>query len=359
MQIDFLIGDNPYGTTPFFAKSLAAAMERLGYRTRLFWVADYHFFHALNEIHAQPPQLTCSFSDIHVQGKPLGEMLRIPHLSLLIDPAIYFLHQLKSEKYGWVSCVDQDDCKWLQEGGFKNSFFLPHGAETALLTPVDKKRPFDAVFFGTCIDYQAIEKSWEKRYAKHARVLREAAERVLAPAGISILNALLSLNVAMAEIPLLHREVDQYIRGKDRVELLKKISTSHTLHIWGRGPWKKYVPDATLHRPLPFEKTFSIMQNAQLVLNSSPRFKSGTHERMFYASICGACVLTGENHFVNQHFIPGIDLLTYRFGEWEVNTRPTQEIALKGQQKVLQHHTWDTSATLLHHWLLTRQSSAL
>lgn len=335
MKVDILLGENTYGTTLHFAQGLRAAWEQQGVDVRLFGVGEGHFFHAFYAIMADPPDFTCSFSDISLNRETsLGDLWEIPHLSLLVDPPIYFLHHLTG-KYGYCSCVDQLDCDFIQD---PRIFFLPHGVDAQYQTPVHKERPHDLVFFGTCVDYEEVAASWSPQ---ERDLLHAASERVLSPAGISIAQALLELNVSPIDLPRYHGEVDRYTRGKDRVELIRSLK-SHKIHIWGEGPWKKYLPDHLIHSPLSFDQTLEVMRESKIVLNSSPRFKGGAHERIFYALMCGAAVLTGENSYFSNH-LP--EIFTYRFGEWrDLPLESWQEKAQQGQQGVLSAHTWDIRA---------------
>lgn len=340
MNIDILVGDNTYGTVAHFSKGLGDALERQGIKTRLFWIGDGHFFHAFYEIMADPPDFTCSFSDISLEKQPLADLWQIPHLFLMVDPPIYFLHQLTS-KYGWVACVDEGDCAFVRSLNFPRVFFLPHAADANLKTPVEKSREFEAVFFGTCIDYEAVADKWPKG---EKDLLFAASEKVLSREGLSIAQALIQLGVRAIDLPRYHDEVDRYTRGKDRVELIRSLK-DQKVHIWGEGPWKRYFPHHDLHPPLDFDQTFDIMKESKVVLNSSPRFKSGAHERIFYALICGASVYTGANTYLTT-YLP--EVLTYRYGEWETPCfKNWQERAEAGQQKVLASHTWDTFAKTL------------
>lgn len=335
MKIDILLGENTYGTTSHFAQGLKTAWERQEVDVRLFEVGEGHFFHAFYAIMADPPDFTCSFSDISLNREiSLGDLWEIPHLSLLVDPPIYFLHHL-SGKYGYCSCVDQLDCDFIQD---PRTFFLPHGVDPKYQTHPRKERPHEVVFFGTCVDYEEIAASWLKQ---ERDLLYAASERVLSPVGISIAQALLELNVAPIDLPRYHGEVDRYTRGKDRVELIRSLK-SHPIHIWGEGPWKKYLPDHSIHPPLSFDQTLEVMKESKIVLNSSPRFKGGAHERIFYAIMCGAAVLTGENSYLSKHLS---EIFTYRFGKWEdLSLERWEEKAQEAQQQVLSSHTWDTRA---------------
>jgi spore maturation protein CgeB len=98
------------------------------------------------------------------------------------------------------------------------------------------------------------------------------------------------------------------------------------------------------------------MKNAQIVLNSSPMFKTGAHERIFYGLGLGATVLTNETPWNQEHFSKE-ELLTYPSGDpklvydkiADLLNHPNQlkEMAFKGQKKVLERHTWDIRAKQL------------
>src|SRR5262249_33312271 len=152
-------------------------------------------------------------------------------------------------------------------------------------------RRYKYVFFGTCIDYEALALQW---CAADKELLLCAAQRVLSEANATLLQALVSFGVQSYDLPRLHDQLDLYTRGKERVELLRAMPSGE-VDIWGEGPWKKYLPHHRIHPPIDFSTTLSIMQQAQVVLNSSPRFKKGAHERILYALLCGASVYTSEN----------------------------------------------------------------
>ena len=336
MKIDVLAAGNQYGTGTHFAKGLAAALERNGVTTRLFWVDDGHFFHALHAILNDPPDLTCSFADISLNKKPLGDLWQIPHLSWLVDPPIYFLHQLQGT-YSYAACVDAEDLAFITRLGFPRGHFLPHGADICHLTPINIERPYNAVFFGTCVDYEAIAAHWPVEIRE---LLLVASARVLSPAGVTIAQALQELGVNSENLPHYHGEVDRYTRGKDRIELIRSLKDR--VHIWGEGPWGKYLPGYPIHPSVSFDQALDIMKQSRVVLNSAPRFKAGAHERIFHALLCGAAVYTGENRYLTAE-LP--ELLTYQFGTWDTPVFSNwDEVASAGQARVVASHTWDSRA---------------
>lgn len=115
-------------------------------------------------------------------------------------------------------------------------------------------------------------------------------------------------------------------------------------HSWRKGDWEYYLKGfdhITLHEAIDFKDSIEIMQQAQIVINSSPRFKYGSHERVFYGSIAGALVLSNYSLFLpNQTF-------SYIPGNWnsiknmEMSPKEIILLASEQQQDILKNHTWE------------------
>ncbi len=366
MKIDFFVGENPYQSTHYFSEKFSAALRREGAEVRLFDIREGRFYQAFYALLKDPPDLTCSFSDITVgEGVLLGDQWEIPHLSFLIDPAIYFLHHLKSP-YSFLTCVDREDCALINALNCPRVCFLPHGVDRDLKDQ-HQERPYDIVMMGTCTDYEKVQASWRDKFASSLiHILETAAARVLSPEGISSLQALLEAGVDKEQLPLLHHELDLYIGGKDRVELVRAFKDC-SVHIWGDGPWKKYVPQANVHLPVPFADTLPLLQKTKILLNSSPRFKQGSHERIFHGLVSGALVVTGENPYVCGELVKGKELLMYRHGQWAecvpqvtaclANETLRHSLVAAGSARVSASHTWDHRARSLLEWLLAASTS--
>lgn len=355
LKIDFLIAQNLYQSTSHFSFHLAEGLKKQGVRCRLLSAERHHFSQTLLEIGRSPPDLTCSFSDLTLgEGIPFGSQWDIPHLSFLIDPAIYFLHHAKG-KNSLVTSVDQEDVRFLEKFGGKKVLFFPHAAEAVEV--ITKERPFFLSYFGTCLDYKKIEEKWKKKYSSQFYdSLMHGADCILSKKNQSILEVVQDLP-GFDLLPL-HHEMDLYIGGKERILLLQSLA-SLGVHIWGTGPWKKYVPTAHLHRPVPFQKALQLMEQSQIIINSSPRFKKGTHERLFYGPTRGAAVLTA--HHPVSFFQKDQSILTYEYGDWNLLrdylapylSRPslTLEVAKNARESIMKDHTWDHRAKQLTDWL--------
>lgn len=351
-KIDILIENNPYSSVASFSRSFSRSLRRKGMQTRLFFIGNGRFYKALNPILNQPPDFTFSFSDIIYQGKSIGDFWRIPHFSYFLDPIFLYLHQLQGS-FSHVSCIDKKDYCFLQKCRFNNSLFLPHGVEADFFQSPAKNEDFDVTVMGSCVDYDSISRLWKEKYSPEiARKLHEAQELVLSPKGISCFEALIERGLT-DNLVLMHNELVTFVRAKERIELVRTLQTLN-IHIWGKGPWKKFFPKAHVYPAVSFNKALSIFQRSKLVLNSSPFFKEGAHERIFYAFAFSALPLTGENPYINEHFIDQKNILTYRHGDFQhlkekvefilANNSRRKEMVDEGRKITLQHHTWDQRA---------------
>jgi len=351
VKIDFLFAKNQYDSVTYFSKKLAEALRRHGASVRLFSAEADDFYHAFSAMCAAPPDFTCSFSDITINQQPFSQVWQIPHLHLAIDPVIYSLHQAS----GYISCVDQADLHFLQKTGYKNSFFLPHAVDRDFvqLPTLDKK--IGLAFFGSCIDIKKVKASWKEKYCKQTRILFEKCiERFVHDSTTTLLDLLLHEKVDGQKLPLFHAELDLYCRGWDRIQLLSQFE-GLDLHIWGSGAWKEYIPTANMHLPISFNQALEKMRACRFVLNSSIRFKHGSHERIFCAMAAGAICVTGNNDYIRQEFTD--ELITYEHGDYRQVREKVQRILKSPQQQetvagaakwlVEQRHTFDARAHAL------------
>lgn len=154
-------------------------------------------------------------------------------------------------------------------------------------------------------------------------------------------------------------ELDLYIKGKDRIELVKSIKECR-VNIFGTssltGGWGKYIKNSNVkfNDPVHYEDAIEIMKQSKIILSSCPEVKNGADERTFAALGCGALVITNHNLYLQKHFRQGKEMLFYQPGKWQsVNehihhylSQPEllEKIASSGQEKTLREHNWDVRA---------------
>jgi spore maturation protein CgeB len=376
-KIFFLVNWNLYESKRYFTEKLSEALNRKGIETTIFDIQEnpLEAFDAMSILQYQP-DLICSFNSIPPlpgKNKFFYDFLKIPCLSLTVDPAMYSLNLIHSP-YSIVSCVDRNDCESFKAAGFEKVFFLPHATDKSIIS-TSKERIYDVVFIGSCNDYEGIREHWKKYYAKEAiAVLDDAVDQVLSDKYITItqalINALNAARISKEEVNFheLYYFLDFYTRGKDRVELIRSI-TDANVHVFGQTMighpvhtlgWSHYLgnqSNVTLHQFLPYNMSFDILKQSKICLNSMPFFKDGSHERIFNSLACGALPITSGSKYIEEVFEIGKDLFKYEPGHWKdvnakvnfylANDKERIKIVESGRKKVMENHTWDNRAEQL------------
>lgn len=384
-EIWLLVSYNLYESKRYFATHFVEAFLRKGISARLF---EFNENLWLKELQAHPskrPDLICSFhrSTPLPSGKMWWDDMKLPFLSMLVDPAVQYPELLNSP-YGAVSCVDHFDCDFFKERGFNNVFFLPHAIERELAPNPALKKIYDVVFIGSSYDPESLRQYWLKTSSKPISDLLDAASeitlsRLEVPYWSAVQQAAKALQVELTEKNYrgLCTFVDIYTRGIDRLNLIKSIK-SGSIHLFGgtisrpAGPvrgWAQLLSkqsNITFHPAIPFQESLEVLKQSKICLNSMPFFKNGSHERIFTGLGCGALPITTQNLWVKDQFVEGEELVTYRSGKWdEVNSKVdhylTHEVERsaivdRGRAKVMQHHTWDHRVSELIQGLNSLQS---
>ncbi len=376
-KICLIVCNNLYSSKLYFTNKLAEALRRRGLDVKVFqWSNGPVPEHIMESIRKEKPHLTASFN----QPAPLNdksyffEKLEIPHLTLLLDPALYELN-LATSPYALVSCVDQFDCQFFQAANFERVFFLPHAVERELSFDPSVPRTFEVVFSGTCYDPDNLHIWWRQHHSKEVcHVIEQAIEIGLSDNKTTfyqaVMQSLLMSNISPQEVDVLRIAyyVDFYMRGIERVELIRSIKDA-PVHIFGSPSWREEQPIKTwedyfkdqknvmIHPPVEYGQSLEILKRTKICLNSMPMFKNGSHERIFAGLACGALPLTSDNLFVRENFVDGEDLLLFQFNGlasvnekinfYLANEKDRINVVESGRKKVIQAHTWDNRAEII------------
>jgi spore maturation protein CgeB len=371
-KICILVNYNLYESKRYFAKKFAEALLRHGLKPRII---DSNIGTNVKEqlaamMNPEQTDLTCSFNSAIPldDGTFIWDRTHIPHWSILVDPSFYSEHYLSSP-YSIVSCVDHYDCEYVSRHHFQNVFFWPHAVERELIAPENNSRPYDVVFLGSCYDHENLRQYWQKKMPKkHAAAIDEAVEIVLherdTPLIRAIHQALLNHHLDSSEVDFkeIFFYVDNYMRGKDRTELIRSIKDVH-VHVFGGTCWRSHPPvrgwghtlssmrNVSIHPTVTFSESLEILKQSKICLNSMPFFKNGTHERIFTGLACGSVPVTTDNQWIQENFIEEEELLIYRPFHWDMvndqikallsNEEKRKQIAAQGREKVMLNHTWD------------------
>lgn len=363
-----------YGVLHHFRTGLARALEKQGVSTPLIDLDNMDRSAFFKAIYASPPDYTLAFNGLQAisSGHFLCDELEIPHIAWLVDSAHYTLEFAKSPFHVLIA-PDQKSADMFHEAGAKQAHFLPHAFEASLAAPSDSARTIPIVFLGSLMDPLEIEALWkqhlpedvvkglvdvcDKTLDEKDQTYQEAFEYLLEE-HFAFFSTLTEEKTTQLAISL-----DGFIRAKDRINLLKALQ-GLPVHIYGNclsnRNWGDFLDlsngNYSIFPAVNFDAAIDIMKNAKIVLNSSPMFKTGAHERIFYGLGLGAAVLTNETPW-NQHHFSKDELLVYsparqsqvydQISDLLNHPKKLCEIAFNGQKKVLKEHTWDVRATQL------------
>lgn len=362
--------ESRYEALPYFTAGLMKALLDGGVDCELISAShEGNILPLLQKIYRDPPDCTLCFNGLLAdsEGHFLADMIEIPHIACLVDSINWFFSLMQSP-YHIIACPDKTSCMILESLEFKNWIYMPHGVDSTIQPPPEgQERPYEVVFLGTCIDFQKVRTKWrESQPKKIADAMDAAAEATFANPGLSYQEALLTAFNQSAQtiqntgIASLLNDLDQYIRGRDRFELIRSI-TGVPVHIFGGAfeslTWKELLKESDniiYHDPIPYPEVLDVMKKSKIVLNSSPMFKFGGHERIFTSLACGALSLTNQTAYMLDHFQDGQNVALYRPLHWDEsndtvlnylsNEPKRKQVAQKGRDLVMQEHTWNRRA---------------
>ena len=371
----FMPPKGQYGVLHHFTLKLYEALMRNGVECLLLQAERYNPKPFLEKIFSDPPDCTLSFNGLlpDEEGRFFCDMIQIPHVACLVDSPNQYLALIKSPKT-IITCPDRFSVEFFRGLNCQNALFMPHGVERELHGDVKEKKLYDVTMLSSCIDYEGIEKKWKAASSSLYHALMDAAEITFSDQETSYVQAFVQAIDKQVGKPggIDPRQIDyfsvlddleNYIRGKDRVELIKGIKEAR-IDIFGSGiqgtTWKKYLgkqKNCVIHEAVPFEKAIDVMKGSKILLNSCAWIKNGAHERIFAGIASGALVITNENIYMREHFKADNNIVFYQHGKWsEMNEKVNfylehpekrEQVIKKGQEIVKKDHTWDSRAQQL------------
>lgn len=354
-----------YGALHYFTQKLCEAWAKAGFDAHYFMDAEAALEASLKNL----PDLVIGFNGIPQKDeKYYCDIIKRPYLTLLVDPFFRFL-DVTSSPYVIVGCDDFSGCISLKRLNFQNALFVPHAIESNLCPDPHVERIYDVTMLATFIDYESRRNSWKSTYPAYiCKMMDEVVERTFADPQLPFVDATLSQmqsfrqqhpeieSVEMNSLDIF-RDIEVYIKGKERIELLKSIQTA-PVHVFGDSvdpmDWKKYFAKQSniiVHDPVSYEKSLDILKRSKIVLNSSIKNKFGAHERIFASLAAGALSLTNENIYLKKYFTHDVDIAFFQYDQLNQINRiihtylsdeeKLQQVVENGRDIVMNYHTWD------------------
>lgn len=366
----------PYHYLKTYVAQLAEALERLGNdvlvmdtalgaEKELEWILDY------------PLDVVITFNHLTFQlnygGQPLYEMLGTENCSVCLEHPVYFWDQLSrplSRCHHFF--LDQTHAEFAET-------YLPGVQKTEVLTlggwegeteSIYSKRQFPVVFLGTYKNPEEILKALENRFSDSAVILRGITEIYKKQPNLTLEEVIclfmksIGLEISKEErlgLTANFAQVEYYIRAYFRQQVLESLLVQGIqVHVYG-AYWETYTGEGRenliVHGPVYHKDSSKVLENARIVLNISPHYKKGIHQRVLQAMSCGALCISDRSRLLEQEFTEGKELLLYSLTELSglaklVKTCLSQEaetaiIAEAGRKKVRQRFSWEQCARTL------------
>lgn len=362
----------------FFANQIGAAFEELGYETEICELGngdDYD--EKLKPYIGKKYKLILDFNSmlprlVMEDGSPYLDMLEGPFFDYVLDHPLFHYNCLTSEAENLHAIVLDEAQKVYVEEYYPNVKvvrMLPLGATRALYQG-EKKEACRILFPGT---YDRPEQVYEIIEAA-PKPLRETMKAL---AGRRIEEPLLPMEDALREYltekgrELSRKEfalsmnamyaVDAYVRDYFRKAALDEL-LKHRIPVTVMGSgWEKYQfrDESSLIREkgVPFGLSFERIAKEHILLNVSPIFNRGMHDRIPAGMANRAVVLTDENPYLKSRFTDGeqicfyslenIGTLSERAGELVEDTLLRERIQEAAYLEFERKHTWKCRAKAL------------
>mgnify|MGYP004474793657 FL=1 len=361
-----------YYSADFFMNQMADAFETLGYPVRLC-VLDLE-----KDIDAQlAPYVGKSYTavlDINSLlpravvdgGAPYLEQLDAPFYNYLVDhPCYHHPGLMVPLKNYHVLCLDENHVAYAKKyyPHLKSVDFLPLGATKALVpVPPEQKRE-SVLFIGTYNCADDVYREMNELPEPFRRDDRALIEMMLAEPSIpqeeAFRRLLLERGEELNDAEFAYRmnrmyHVDRYLRNYYREEAIRtlvkgRIPVTVIGNNWEqlKGQESRYF---MIQPPVDFSMTFQKIAEYQILLNVSPLFKAGAHDRVFAAMANRTVCLTDRNAYMDACFRDGEDVCLFSLTHMDelpglaeellTNRKRREEIAAAAELEFEQKHSW-------------------
>lgn len=361
-----------YYSADFFMNQMADAFEAFGYPVRLCvldlekdvdaQLAPYagKSYAAVLDINSLLPRAVVD------SGAPYVEQLDAPFYNYLVDHPFYHHPGLSIPLKNYhVLCLDENHAAYAKRyyPHLKSVSLLPLGATKALVPIAQNQKKESVLFIGTynCAAevYREIEELPEtlKRDDKaliemmlaDSKISQEEAfKRLLSERGEQICDAEFALRMNR----MYH--VDRYLRNYYREEAIRTLVRRRIpVTVLGNN-WEQLKEQESryfrIQPPVDFSMTFQRIAEYEVLLNVSPLFRAGVHDRVFAAMANRTACLTDRNDYMERNFKDGENISLFSVKDMQklpdlaeellTNHVKRQEMTAAAEAEFDQKHSW-------------------
>lgn len=370
-----------YLSSNFFANQLGAAFEELGFVADVCELTkEDNLDERLEPFIGREYRVILDFNSLLPRmvmddGEAYLDHLKGPFFDYILDHPLFHYNGLMAETENFhVLVLDEAQRRYVERyyPNVKKVHMLPLGATEAFYH--GKKQKADHILFLGTYDrpdtvYELVKSSPEPLKSIMKELIEHRVYEPLIPMEEAFSQYIKDkdLEVDEAQFALYMNAmypVDVYIRDYFRREALDEL-LSHDIpvKVVGEG-WEKYrSPREDLfirEKAVPFALSFEKIAQEQILLNVSPIFNRGMHDRIPAGMANRAAVLSDGNPYLEKTFLDDKNICFYSLKNLKT-LREKAEILLKeaaareriqqcGYEEFRQKHTWKCRAEQILEW---------
>ncbi len=326
-----ITGENANGILECQSQRFLDLMRTMGLEGRLLRMGDPDFIVQLHQALQDGIRFAWGYAGVGAglagDGRSIWDIAKVPFISVLADaPYIRPSNHNVPSRYVVNGYIYREwlDLQQDQVGSRQISALLPMGVlpnASRALVPWSR-RPRRMLFVKTGDDPDRQRAFWDRWPAPLRAVLHECADVLAArsPGPIApVVQACLAAHSLLLDgnkgilFGVLH-EVDTYIRAL-RATVMARALLQLPVDIVGGG-WDHVRNEpgrARFHAPIPAGELEAAYADTQILVNVTPNFASGAHERVVRGFAAGCCVVSDDNDFSRSAFQ---QFPAYRGVEW-------------------------------------------
>lgn len=361
-----------YYSADFFMNKMADAFEAFGYPVRLCvldlekdvdaQLAPYvgKSYAAVLDINSLLPRAVVD------SGAPYVEQIDAPFYNYLVDHPFYHHPGLSIPLKNYhVLCLDENHVAYAKRyyPHLKSVSLLPLGATKALVPVLPEQKKESVLFIGTYNCAAEVYREMEELPEALQKDDKALIEMMLAEPQISQEEAFKQLlsereeQITDAEFALrMNRmyHVDRYLRNHYREEAIRTLVRRRIpVTVLGNN-WEQLKEQEsryfTIQPPVDFSMTFQRIAEYEVLLNVSPLFKAGVHDRVFAAMANQTACLTDRNDYMERNFKDGENISLFSLKSMQElpdlaeellsNHAKRQEMTAAAEAEFDRKHSW-------------------
>lgn len=376
MKIVVFKGKFQYGVVDLFIDEIVKELEKKVDEVIVCNLLEENIMNKLIEIFSTK-LIDCviAFNGIGVDIKinnnqSLYDVINTNFLAIYVDhPAHLIQRVIEPIKNYLISFVDKEHIDYvneIQQQNHKISFFLPHGGfignqvEINDLDTYVKVKKIEILFTGTYMG--DAKRVWENNNFLPNKLIEKVCEKLIYDDYSSIHKTFYEIfdkegikfsQISKAQLSKLFVQIITYVRQYKRNILIERIAQSGlNITICGRN-WDSFVSkynNIDYKGELDINDTLKLIGKSKILINASPNFTNGSHERVFSGMLNQSVVFTDKSSYYDEYFEDEKNILYYSFNSLEkdinklknflTDNKKLYNMSFDAYDIVIKSHTW-------------------